>query len=78
MEKPERAIRTSWNLFPAWLSWLMLLVVIWLFIQVWVLQARVGVVASRTRFRNEQELEAAYTKGLVDRDNYERLKGRLS
>ena len=65
----------NFNVFPAWLSWLMLLAIILLFIQVWMLQAQVAV--ARSGFKNRQDLEEAYAKGWVGRDEYERLKGRL-
>lgn len=63
------------TLFPAWLSWLMLLAIIWLFIQVQMLQAQVAV--AKSGIKNKQELEDAYSKGWIGRDEYERLKGRV-
>lgn len=61
--------------FPAWLSWLMLLAIIWLFFQVGMLQAEVAV--KRAGIKNRHELEDAYVKGSIGRDDYERLKGSL-
>lgn len=61
--------------FPAWLSWLMLLAIIWLFIQVWMLSQQVMV--SRSGIKNRTELENAYVKGMIGPDEYERLKGSM-
>lgn len=62
--------------FPDWAQWLLLLLVIWLNIQVGMLQASLAA-ARRPQFANRDDLEAAYTKGAINRDEYERLKNRV-
>lgn len=76
MEKTERAVTMNLPALPTWLQWLLLLAVIWLYIQVNMLQASMG--GGQRSFHSRQDLEAAYTKGTISRDEYERLKGRLS
>lgn len=62
--------------FPAWLMWVLLLVVIWLLFMVSMLRGQLQ--NAQPRFTSRQDLEAAYTKGTISRDDYERYKGRLS
>ena len=64
--------------FPDWLQWLVLLAVIWLWIQVGMLQASLTATKIKARFSNRDEVEKAYAKGSINRDEYERLKGRFS
>ncbi|MDF2629848.1 MAG: hypothetical protein K0R39_3679 [Symbiobacteriaceae bacterium] len=63
--------------FPNWLQWLLLLAVIWLWIQVSMFQAAQTTRRLKMRFASRQDLETAYTKGNINRDEYEQLKGRF-
>lgn len=72
--------------FPAWGFWLMLVAVLAL---VWIMWTMYGnLIAMRQELaaaggkgggppRTRRELEEAYTKGLINRDMYDRLKGRV-
>jgi uncharacterized membrane protein len=61
-----------------WLPWILLIAVVALFIWVGALSSQVADLqaAMAGRKLSRQELEAQYTKGLISRDDYERLKER--
>lgn len=63
--------------FPSWLQWLVLLAVIWLWIQVGMLQTGLTATKIRVRFSNRAEVEQAYSKGTINRDEYEQIIGHF-
>jgi|GEM_PF-5742567 len=69
------------KVFPAWLSWLLVLTVIYLFVQVQMLVGQVRALretARGVRPRTKAELDDWYRAGKVSRDQYEAWKADFS
>lgn len=72
------------HLWPAWVSWLMLVAVFLTFILVWMMMGSLAAVRrsladkpGEAMFQNREELEKRFAVGAIDRDVYERWKARL-
>lgn len=71
--------------WPTWIAWLLAIAILITLFFVWSLTGQLAALrgalrsagVSGTGPRTRQELEAAYTAGAINRDAYERLKGRL-
>jgi uncharacterized membrane protein len=64
-----------------WYPWIMLALLVYVAFMVSSLQARVAALkggGAATGPRNRQELEEAYKNGTIGRDQYERLKAKMS
>ncbi|MFZ5825206.1 MAG: hypothetical protein ACOY94_12835 [Bacillota bacterium] len=73
-------------MWPTWIAWLLAIAILITLFFVWTLTGQVTAlrgamrsagVGGNTSPRTRKELEAAYTAGAINRDAYERLKGRL-
>ena len=68
--------------WPTWLAWLLAIAIVLNLVIGWTLLARLNNLENRlggkSPYRNRAELEEAFRSGAVSREEYERLKARLS
>lgn len=76
-------IAVTW---PTWMAWLLAIAILLTLFFVWSLIGQLTAMQATLRsagmagnmgLRSRRELEEAYTAGAINRDAYERLKGRL-
>jgi|GEM_PF-2584872 len=69
--------------WPAWVAWLMLLATLLTLLLVWAITQQIATMRRELGgaiggIRTRRDLEAAYTAGQINREAYERLKGRVT
>lgn len=77
----ERATWRMARFLAVWYPWIVLVLLVYLVFMVSALQAQVAALrggGAGAGPRNRQELEEAYKAGTIGRDQYERLKARMS
>ncbi|MBP2017851.1 putative membrane protein [Symbiobacterium terraclitae] len=69
-------------MWPKWVAWLLAIAILLNLLISLVVWARVnslsGLLGGKSAYRNRAELEEAFRSGAVSREEYERLKARLS
>lgn len=70
---------------PKWLSWLLVIAIlvtpvllVWLMVQMRAVLIGLGLLNPTGGFRSRTELEEAFRAGTITREDYERIKVRLS